>query len=232
MDSGTGAYLLYAVDLPNDDTSRDLIKGLLDRLARRFDDAATTIDTGVFNAARIMRTPGTLNAKGDNKTDRPHRRARLVSVPEDRVTVDVELLAAVAKPERPTTNDEAAPGRAGESWRPCSPNTTGKRPKHARVRVTDDAPRACAPRAYWGAENSGRRGSGARRRRTLYRLAQVREAVAAGKAVHLVEGGQDVHAMESLSVVATTAPMGARNFRKVNASPLFRRQHRRNSRHR
>jgi D5 N terminal like len=56
---------------------------------------------------------------------------------------------------------------------------------------------------------------------TLYRLAGVREAVAAGTTVYLVEGEQDVHAMESLSVVATTAPMGARNFRKVDASPLF-----------
>jgi hypothetical protein len=38
---------------------------------------------------------------------------------------------------------------------------------------------------------------------------------------YVVEGEQDVHAMELLSVVATTAPMGARNFHKVDASPLF-----------
>ena len=60
-----------------------------------------------------MRIPGTLNAKGDNTPERPHRRVRLLSTPEDLVTVDVELLAAVAKPERPTTNDEAAPSKPG-----------------------------------------------------------------------------------------------------------------------
>ena len=60
-----------------------------------------------------MRIPGTLNAKGDNTPERPHRWARLLSTPEDLVTVDVELLAAVAKPERPTTNDEAPPSKPG-----------------------------------------------------------------------------------------------------------------------
>jgi len=58
-----------------------------------------------------MRIPGTLNAKGDDTPERPHRRARLLSTPEDRATVDVELLAAVATPERPTTNDEAPPSK-------------------------------------------------------------------------------------------------------------------------
>ena len=113
MDSGNGAYLLYPVNLPNDDASRDLVKGFVDALAGRFNDAVTMIDTSVFNAARIMRIAGTLNAKGDNTPERPHRRARLLSLPEDPATVDVELLAAVAKPERPTTNDEAPPSKSG-----------------------------------------------------------------------------------------------------------------------
>lgn len=83
------------------------------RLAERFNDAVTHIDTTVCNAARIMRIPGTLNAKGDNTPERPHRPARLLSVPEDRVTVDVELLAAVAKPEGPTTHGGARPSKPG-----------------------------------------------------------------------------------------------------------------------
>jgi hypothetical protein len=113
MDSGNGAYLLYAVDLPNDAPSLELVHGFLKALAARFDDETTQIDTSVANAARIMRMPGTLNAKGDNTPERPHRRARLLSMPEERVAVDVELLAAVAKPERPTKNDEAPPSKPG-----------------------------------------------------------------------------------------------------------------------
>jgi P4 family phage/plasmid primase-like protien len=55
---------------------------------------------------------------------------------------------------------------------------------------------------------------------TLYRLPEVIAAVDAGKIIYLPEGEKDVHALESLGVVATTAPMGAANFRKVDVSPL------------
>lgn len=55
---------------------------------------------------------------------------------------------------------------------------------------------------------------------TLYRLPAVQAAVAAGQPVYVVEGEQDVHAIESLGVVATTAPMGAGNWGKVDVEPL------------
>jgi len=55
---------------------------------------------------------------------------------------------------------------------------------------------------------------------TLYRLPGLAQAVARGDSVYLVEGEKDVHALESLGAVATTAPMGASNFRKVDPSPL------------
>jgi hypothetical protein len=54
----------------------------------------------------------------------------------------------------------------------------------------------------------------------LYRLPQVTQAVAAGRTIYLVEGEKDVHALESIGLVATTAPMGADNFHKVDVSPL------------
>lgn len=55
---------------------------------------------------------------------------------------------------------------------------------------------------------------------TLYRLNLVRAAVASGRPVYLVEGESDVHALETLGVCATTAPMGAQTFHKVDATPL------------
>ncbi|WP_432510650.1 AAA family ATPase [Kineococcus sp. SYSU DK001] len=55
---------------------------------------------------------------------------------------------------------------------------------------------------------------------TLYRLPQLIEAVAAGREVYLVEGEKDVHALETLDVVATTAPMGASSFSRVDVEPL------------
>ena len=55
----------------------------------------------------------------------------------------------------------------------------------------------------------------------LYRLSKVKEAVAAGRPVFVVEGEKDVHALETLGVTATTNPMGASNWAKVDPSPLY-----------
>ncbi|MEU9516614.1 DUF3987 domain-containing protein [Micromonospora sp. NPDC048169] len=62
--------------------------------------------------------------------------------------------------------------------------------------------------------------SGDKRVPQLYRLPRVIEAVHAGRPVYLVEGEKDVHAVESLGEVATTAPMGATNFGQVDVAPL------------
>jgi len=55
---------------------------------------------------------------------------------------------------------------------------------------------------------------------TLYRLPQLLASVEAGATVYLVEGEKDVHAVESLGGVATTAPMGGNNFGKADNTPL------------
>jgi hypothetical protein len=95
-DSGNGGHALYAIDLPNDDTSRDLIKHCLEVLAMHFSDDVVTIDTGVFNAARIWKLYGTLVCKGDHVPERPHRLAQLLDVPAVRTCVTLEQLTALA----------------------------------------------------------------------------------------------------------------------------------------
>ena len=87
-DSGNGAHLLYRIDLPNDDRNRDLVKRCLEVLSALFDDDQTTVDTANHNAARIWKLYGTMSRKGDNTSDRPHRRSRILSVP-----VEVEVVA-------------------------------------------------------------------------------------------------------------------------------------------
>lgn len=54
----------------------------------------------------------------------------------------------------------------------------------------------------------------------LYRLPMVVAAIADDQKVYLVEGEKDVHALESLGVVATTAPQGAANWHLVDSTPL------------
>ena|SRR5215212_1017798 len=81
-DSGNGYHLLYQVDLPNDPESLELVKGILQSLAFRFDDDRVKVDTTTSNAARIWKLYGTTARKGDDTQERPHRLSRFLVVPE------------------------------------------------------------------------------------------------------------------------------------------------------
>ncbi len=95
-DSGNGAHLLYAIDLANDDEATALVKGVLATLDALFSDETVAVDTANFNAARIWKLYGTCSRKGDTTAERPHRRAKVLSVPEEREIVTAEKLRAIA----------------------------------------------------------------------------------------------------------------------------------------
>ena len=101
--SGNGYWLLYPVDLPNDEPSRQLVEGVLRHLAARFDTDAVSIDTSVSNASRIVALIGTRKVKGDATPDRPHRRSAILALPSAPVPVPRERLAELVPPvaERP-----------------------------------------------------------------------------------------------------------------------------------
>src|SRR5262249_53293484 len=80
-DSGNGDHSEWAIDLPNDEASTDLVKRALAALAARFNTPAAHVDTKVFDAPRLVKLYGTLAAKGKDTPERPHRYARLVSAP-------------------------------------------------------------------------------------------------------------------------------------------------------
>jgi hypothetical protein len=82
-DSGNGAHLLYRIDLPNNQESLELARGVLEALAFKFSDEAVSLDTGVHNAARIWKLYGTTARKGDDIEERPHRVSRLLKVPDE-----------------------------------------------------------------------------------------------------------------------------------------------------
>jgi hypothetical protein len=90
VDTGNGAALYFRVDLRPDD--ENLVKHVLEGLAGRFDCAEVKIDCSVFNPARIVRLPGTLNAKGSHTDERPHRYCRIVDLPETLEPVPEALL--------------------------------------------------------------------------------------------------------------------------------------------
>jgi len=95
-DSGNGAHLLYRVDLPNNEEATGLVKGCLATIDALFSNAAVTVDTANYNAARIWKLYGTMSRKGDSTAERPHRRARLLSVPEEIAIVPLERLQHLA----------------------------------------------------------------------------------------------------------------------------------------
>lgn len=116
-ESGNGVHLLFRIDLPNDDESRDLVKGCLEALAQRFNDKCIKVDTAVFNAARIVKLPGTVALKGDNVALAPWRVSRLVAVPDEIVPVSHEqlrTLAAEVVKEKPAPTSSTPTGRV--SW--------------------------------------------------------------------------------------------------------------------
>ncbi|HWQ65038.1 MAG TPA: hypothetical protein VN429_11520 [Methanospirillum sp.] len=95
-DSGNGSHLLYSIDLPNDDASRDLVKSVLEFLDFKFSTSTCRIDTANFNAGRIWKVYGTYARKGDNVAERPHRRSRIITVPAQLSPLTVDQMKCLA----------------------------------------------------------------------------------------------------------------------------------------
>src|SRR6202043_99344 len=79
-DSGNGFHVLVRIALGSD--RKDLVKAVLASLAERYDTEHATIDRTIFNAARILKSYGTISRKGEATEDRPHRKASLLYIPE------------------------------------------------------------------------------------------------------------------------------------------------------
>jgi hypothetical protein len=100
-DSGNGGHLTYAVDLPNNQESVALVEAILKALSLRYQEHLARlnleIDQVVFNPSRLTKLYGTMVRKGDNIPSRPHRLARIISLPEARQPVPLDLLEKIAQ---------------------------------------------------------------------------------------------------------------------------------------
>jgi hypothetical protein len=95
-DSGNGGHLLVAIDLSNDDESRHLCERVLKALDYLFSDELVKVDVAVANAARISKVYGTMARKGDSTPQHPHRRSRILHLPEHRENTTRDVLEAIA----------------------------------------------------------------------------------------------------------------------------------------
>lgn len=104
--SGSGVHVMYKVALANDEENRKLIKNFLDALGMMFSDEKVHIDSVVGNPARLCRLYGSVNRKGANTEERPHRLAYIVKAPDEIKPTDIEYIRKVAslipEPEAPS----------------------------------------------------------------------------------------------------------------------------------
>ena len=107
LDSGNGAQMLYRIDLPVQDN--DLVKQVITSIAAASSDAVN-VDLTVYNPARIWRIPGTMNCKGDSIPHRPHRMARIISIPDEMICVSQEQLQEIVPAEMPQEDPEPVIG--------------------------------------------------------------------------------------------------------------------------
>ncbi len=101
VDSGNGFQLIYRCNLPNGPLESQRIAALYKLLNGLYATTGARIDEAVHNAARIARLPGTVNRKGPSTADRPHRPARLLTVPDPFEAIDAEAFARVAVGRKP-----------------------------------------------------------------------------------------------------------------------------------
>ncbi len=105
--SGNGRYLLWRIDLPNDEDSKELVKCVLNTMAIQFDTDGAEVDCSTFNAARICKVLGTVARKGDELVghegieDRPHRPSWFIKPDGPLEVVSVEQLKAFAASSKP-----------------------------------------------------------------------------------------------------------------------------------
>jgi hypothetical protein len=102
VDSGNGGYLLARIELENDfmgtKENTGLVAKSLEALDYLFSDDTFHVDPTSQNPARILRVPGTLNAKGDEvqELEMKHRAARILEAPDSFVVVPKEKLIELA----------------------------------------------------------------------------------------------------------------------------------------
>lgn len=93
-DSSSGYHIYLPIDMENTPEAEVTIKSFLEILGNNFTDDHVKIDNVLFDANRIIRLPGSFGRKGRNTEERPHRQAKILSVPSEIVRMNKEFIDA------------------------------------------------------------------------------------------------------------------------------------------
>ena len=96
IDSGNGGYVLVPIDLPNTPENCELIKRATYGLKAKFSTATVKIDSTSANIGRVLGLPGTMNAKGPDTPERPHRMRQLLLPGSRDVLLTIAQLEEIA----------------------------------------------------------------------------------------------------------------------------------------
>lgn len=103
--SGNGYHAVYRARLPNNDETREMVGTVYRGLHREFDDDVVGFDRSVRNPGRIFRLYGSINRKGPNTADRPHRQStvwippRWAQVPQKQLSALADHYARQSRPD-------------------------------------------------------------------------------------------------------------------------------------
>lgn len=92
IDSGNGAYLIFATDL--DPSLVPIVRAFVEAISRKYSTPGVTIDSSVWKLAQLIRVPGTWNRKAQATAERPHRQCLILEQP-DREMVTAEMLLSM-----------------------------------------------------------------------------------------------------------------------------------------
>lgn len=119
-DSGNGFHFVFKLDLPVTDENQVLIQTALLALDQRFGKdtgVIVNVDDSVADPNRLTKFYGTMARKGENTRERPHRRSKVFTIPEEpSIVTEAQLaalaaLAATAGPKAPNGFDRRGDGR-------------------------------------------------------------------------------------------------------------------------
>jgi hypothetical protein len=86
-DSGNGWHLQYRIDLLDDDSATELVRGVLARLHQLF----PLVDAGNFDAPRLCKLYGSWARKGEHTEERPWRRSAIVEEGSGAIVTEHQL---------------------------------------------------------------------------------------------------------------------------------------------
>lgn len=152
--SGNGYYLIYAIDLPNDEASKSLIKNVLAALHSRWE----SVDVTAFDANRLCKVLGTWARKGEHTKaqdipgvgrleERPHRQS-WHCIPDDfgSAIVELEQLQALSPEYAP---DDVKAANAAYFDEKKAPKTEGDWTREQMERWIADSGIATHPAQSW-----------------------------------------------------------------------------------